>query len=121
MAGEIRVFCVALDEATATSDNAAEAERLRGWSAWGKAEADRLDPTMNGKGLAALDFHAEPTGDQLRPFLDGWNPHRPEKEQPAARPEPPKPAPEPWRGSVGAGQDQVWRYGRQGRAQWWRR
>ncbi|MEV3955365.1 PE-PGRS family protein [Streptomyces albogriseolus] len=121
VAGEIRVFCVALDEAAATSDNAVEAERLREWSAWGKAEADRLDPTMNGKGLAALDFHMEPTGDQLRPFLGGWNPHRPEREQPAARPEPPKPDPEPWRGSIDARQDQGWRYGRQCRAQWWRR
>ncbi|OEJ95150.1 hypothetical protein [Streptomyces thermolilacinus] len=121
VAGEIRVFCVALDEAAATSDDAVEADRLREWSAWGKTEADRLDPTINGKGLAAIDFYAEPTGDQLRPFLDGWNPHRPEKEQPAARPEPPKPTPEPWRGSIDARQDQGWRYGRQGRAQWWRR
>lgn len=121
VAGEIRAFCVALDEAAATSDNGVEAERLREWSAWGKAEADRLDPTMNGDGLAALDFHAEPTGDQLRPFLGGWNPHRPEREQPAVRPEPPKPTPESWRGSIDARQDQGWRYGRQGRAQWWRR
>ncbi|MBW1604375.1 PE-PGRS family protein [Streptomyces sp. JJ66] len=120
-AGEIRTFCVALDEAAATSDNALETERLREWSAWGRAEADRLDPTRSGKGLASLNFHAEPTGDQLRPFLDGWHPHRPEKEKPAAQPAPPKPEPEPWRGLIDARQDQGWRYGRPGRAQWWRR
>ncbi|WP_234386485.1 hypothetical protein [Streptomyces sp. ERV7] len=120
-AGEIRTFCAALDEAAAASEDTIEAERLREWSAWGKAEADRLDPTMNGRGLASLNFHAEPTEDQLRPFLDGWHPHRPEKEKPAAQPAPPKPDPDPWRGFIDARQDQGWRYGRQGRAQWWRR
>ncbi|WP_267246603.1 PE-PGRS family protein, partial [Streptomyces sp. PR69] len=42
-AGEMRSFCAALDEAASASDDALEAERLREWSAWGKAEADRLD------------------------------------------------------------------------------
>ncbi|MFE9368420.1 hypothetical protein ACFYM2_01350 [Streptomyces sp. NPDC006711] len=120
-AGEIRAFCAALDEAAATSEAALEAERLRKWSAWGKAEANRLDPTLSGRGLASLNFHAEPTGDQLRPFLDGWHPHRPEKEKPPAQPAPPKPDPDPWRGVSNAREDQGWRYGRQGRAQWWRR
>lgn len=121
VAGEIRTFCAALDEAAAASRDALEAERLREWSAWGKAEADRLDPTLSGRGLAFLNFHAEPTGDQLRPFLDGWHPHRPEKEKkPATQPVPPKPEPDPWRGLIDARQDQGWRYGRQGRAQWWR-
>ncbi|MGW1718860.1 PE-PGRS family protein [Streptomyces sp. NPDC002156] len=121
-AGEIRTFCAALDEAAAASEDALENERLREWSAWGKAEADRLDPTLSGKGLASLNFHAEPTGDQLRPFLDGWHPHRPEKEKkPAAHPAPPKAEPDPWRGLIDARQDQGWRHGPQGRAQWWRR
>ncbi|WP_406343807.1 PE-PGRS family protein [Streptomyces sp. NBC_00648] len=120
-AGQIRTFCAALDEAAAVSEDAIEAERLREWSAWGKAEVDRLDPTLSGKGLGSLNFHAEPTGDQLRPFLDGWNPHRPEKETPPPQPTPPKPEPDPWRGVIDARQDQGWRYGRQGRAQWWRR
>jgi len=118
-AGEIRAFCAALDEAAA-ADGVLEAERLREWSAWGKAEADRLDPTRGGDGLASADFHAEPTGDQLRPFLDGWHPDRPVKERPpAAQPEPPQS--QPWRGLSDARQDQGWRYGRRGRAQWWRR
>ncbi|MEV1009819.1 PE-PGRS family protein [Streptomyces sp. NPDC049881] len=120
-AGEIRTFCAALEEAATRSAGTVQAERLREWAAWGMAEAERLDPTVNGKGLAALDFHTEPTGDQLRTFLNGWHPHRPEREQPAARPEPPKPASEPWGGAIDARQDQGRRYGRQGRAQWWRR
>ncbi|WP_060886698.1 hypothetical protein [Streptomyces caniscabiei] len=120
-AGEIRAFCAALDEVAAASEDAPEAERLREWSAWGNAEADQLDPTTNGQGLATRDFHAEPTKKQLRPFLDGWHPDRPEKEKPPAQPAPPKPEQDPWRGVIDAHQDQGWRYGRQGRAQWWRR
>ncbi|UJV41667.1 PE-PGRS family protein [Streptomyces sp. AMCC400023] len=120
-AGEIRAFCAALDEVAAASEDAPQAERLREWSAWGNAEADQLDPTTNGQGLATRDFHAEPTKKQLRPFLDGWHPDRPEKEKPPAQPAPPKPEQDPWRGVIDAHQDQGWRYGRQGRAQWWRR
>lgn len=120
-AGEIRAFCGALDEIAAASEEVLEAERLHQWSAWGNAEADQLDPTMNGKGLAARDFNAEPTKKQLRPFLDGWHPDRPEREKPQAQPTPPHPEPDPWRGVIDAHQDQGWRYGRQGRAQWWRR
>ncbi|MDX2391786.1 PE-PGRS family protein [Streptomyces sp. DK15] len=121
-AGEIRTFCNALDEAGAQTQDPSEAERLREWSAWGRAEADRLDPTLNGKGLGVRNFHAEPTGDELRPFLDGWHPHRPEKVKPPVEPTPPKPEPERWRdGFSDVRRDQGWRYGPQGRAQWWRR
>ncbi|MFF3271696.1 PE-PGRS family protein [Streptomyces chrestomyceticus] len=126
-AGEMRSFCAALDEAASASDDAPEAERLREWSAWGKAEADRLDPTVRGRGLASSNFHAKPTGDQLRPFLGGWHPHRPEKEEPPKKEEaqaeatPAKPAPDPWHGFTDERLDQGWRYGRRGRAQWWRR
>ncbi|MDI3402864.1 PE-PGRS family protein [Streptomyces cavernicola] len=128
-AGEMRAFCAALDEAASASDDAHEAGRLREWSQWGKAEADRLDPTVAGRSLTAHGLHAEPTGDELRPFLDGWHPHRPEKakppkeQEPEAAAKPPKPEPEPerWRSFTDERLDQGWRYGRPGRAQWWRR
>ncbi|MFJ1694412.1 hypothetical protein ACIOHC_04485 [Streptomyces sp. NPDC088252] len=126
-AGEVRDFCAALDEAAVTSDDVLDAERLREWSAWGKAEADRLDPTMSGRGLAGYNFHAQPTGNQLRPFLDGWHPQRPEKEElpkkekSQAEVAPPKPEPDGRRDFSDERLDQGWRYGRQGRAQWWRR
>lgn len=126
-AGEIRDFCAALDEAAATSDDVLDAERLREWSAWGKAEADRRDPTVSGRGLVGRSFHAKPTGDQLRPFLDGWHPQRPEKEKlpkkekSQAEVAPPKPEPDRRRDFSDERLDQGWRYGRQGRAQWWRR
>ncbi|MEU9498784.1 PE-PGRS family protein [Streptomyces sp. NPDC048196] len=126
-AGEMRAFCAALDEAASVSDDAHEAGRLREWSAWGNAEADRLDPTVAGRGLTGHSLHAKPTCDQLRPFLDGWHPQRPEKEkppkkeEPKAEAEPPKPEPERWRSFTDERLDQGWRYGSRGRAQWWRR
>ncbi|MDI3424352.1 PE-PGRS family protein [Streptomyces luteolus] len=128
-AGEMRAFCAALDEAASATDDRHEAGRLREWSQWGKAEADRLDPAVADKGLTSHSLHAEPTGDELRPFLDGWHPHRPEKkkpprkEAPEAETKPPKPEPEPerWRSFTDERLDQGWRYGRRGRAQWWRR
>ncbi|NEA55617.1 PE-PGRS family protein [Streptomyces sp. SID13666] len=121
-AGEIRTFCIALDETAAQAGDPFEAERLREWSAWGRAEADRLDPTLNGRGLGTRNFHAEPTGDELRPFLAGWHPQRPEKVKPPAEPVPTRPEPERGRnGFNDARQDQGWRYGHPGRAQWWRR
>ncbi|MGD9485767.1 hypothetical protein WDH52_21365 [Streptomyces sp. TRM70308] len=87
-AGEMRAFCSALDEAASASDDTHEAERLREWSAWGKAEADQIDPTVAGGSLTAHSLHAEPTGDQLRSFLDGWHPQRPEREKPPKKEEP---------------------------------
>ncbi|MFG3112998.1 PE-PGRS family protein [Streptomyces sp. NPDC048197] len=126
-AGEMRAFCAALDEAASVSDDAHEAGRLREWSAWGNAEADRLDPTVAGRGLTGHSLHAKPTDDQLRPFLDGWHSQRPEKEkppkkeEPKAEAEPPKPEPERWRSFTDERLDQGWRYGSRGRAQWWRR
>ncbi|MER7463975.1 hypothetical protein [Streptomyces sp. NPDC097981] len=124
--GEIRAFCDALDESAAQADDPVEAESLRKWSAWGRSEAARLDPLLSREGLRGRNFHAEPTGDQLRPFLNGWHPQRPEKEKPpskpaAAQPEAPRPEPERSRAFSDERLDQGWRYGRPGRAQWWRR
>ncbi|WP_442815080.1 PE-PGRS family protein [Streptomyces sp. NBC_01775] len=120
-AGEMRTFCSALRDAADRTTDPDESNRLRQWLEWGQAEADRLDPTVSGQGLSTRDFHREPTGDELRPFLDGWHPDRPEKEKPRAETAPPKPDPAPWQGINDVPRDQGWRYGRQGRAQWWRR
>ncbi|MFJ6136917.1 PE-PGRS family protein [Kitasatospora sp. NPDC092286] len=119
-AREIREFCAALDEAASRAD-AVEAQRFREWSAWGRAEADRIDPTAPRSGLGVEVFDTEPTGDELRPFLDGWNPHRPEKEVAPAEPAVSRQQTDPWRGVSAGPRDQGWRPGPQGRAQWWRR
>ncbi|AXI81423.1 PE-PGRS family protein [Peterkaempfera bronchialis] len=120
-AREIREFCAALDEAASRADDAKEAQRFREWSAWGRAEADRIDPTALGSGLGNEAFETVPTADALRPFLNGWSPHRPEKEAPPAEPAQPRQQADPWRDISASPRDQGWRHGPQGRAQWWRR
>ncbi|WP_240677907.1 hypothetical protein [Actinacidiphila soli] len=121
LAGEIRLFCAALDQAAVRATEPAETERLRQWSQWGKEQADSLDPTAEGRSLGPNEFSTEPAGDELRPFLNGWSPHRPEKEKPPTRPAPSGPEPEPRRGFSDVPLDQGWRYQHRGRAQWWRR
>jgi len=115
-AGEMRKFCTALDEAAARSNEPAEAERLRQWARWGEQEAESLDPTT-GDRCASAPFSVEPSGEDLRPFLKGWSPHRPERERPPA----PRAEVETRQDFTDVRQDQGWRYGRPGRAQWWRR
>ncbi|MER5642765.1 hypothetical protein ABT095_38240 [Kitasatospora sp. NPDC002227] len=120
-AREIREFCAALDEAASRADDSAEAQQFKEWSAWGRAEADRIDPTAPGSGLGVEVFETEPTGDALRPFLNGWSPHRPEKEAPPAELGQSRQQADPWRDVSAEPRDQGWRYGPRGRAQWRRR
>ncbi len=69
---------------TGTSD-------LAQWIAWGRAQADRIDPTTGSPALAEVSFDIEPQPDDLRMFLGGWSPHRPEMEnRPETRQAPPR-------------------------------
>ncbi|MFD4398481.1 PE-PGRS family protein [Kitasatospora sp. NPDC058478] len=120
-AAEIRRFCAELEESVSRATSVAEAERLRQWAKWGGEEADRIDPTSPGRGLGVEDFETEPTDEALRHFLKGWSPHRPVKETPPAEPAQPPRQPDPWRDLSASPRDQGWKYGPQGRAQWWRR
>ncbi|MEV0533408.1 hypothetical protein [Kitasatospora sp. NPDC050463] len=120
-AAEIRRFCAELKESVSRATSVAEAERLRQWAKWGEEEADRIDPTSPGRGLGVEDFEAEPTDEALRPFLKGWSPHRPVKETPPTEHAQPPRQPDPWRDLSASPRDQGWKYGPQGRAQWWRR
>ena len=68
-ASEIRAFCDAAQRQRGSDGAAAR------WIAWARGYADRLDP-LHG----ALSEPETPTNvapEQLRPFLDGWEPHRP--------------------------------------------
>jgi hypothetical protein len=117
-AGEMREFCTELDAAAARSNEPAEAERLRQWARWGEQEAEKLDPTTGDScSSAPEEFGVEPTDDELRPFLKGWSPHRPERERPPGQ----RAEAETRRDFTDVRLDQGWRYGRPGRAQWWRR
>ncbi|MFJ1756645.1 PE-PGRS family protein [Kitasatospora sp. NPDC088134] len=119
-AAEIRRFCAELEESVSRATSVAEAGRLRQWAEWGAKEADRIDPTSPGRGLGIEDFETEPTDEALRPFLDGWSPHRPVKETPPVEPAQPPREAAPWHDLSASPRDQGWRYARRGRAQWWR-
>ncbi|WTW98264.1 hypothetical protein OG216_35175 [Streptomycetaceae bacterium NBC_01309] len=76
---EIRALCEALEEAATRTPEHHHAERLRQWIAWGRNQADRLDPTTP-VGLAHTPFDHEPGPDDLRPHLGEWSPFRAERE-----------------------------------------
>ncbi|WP_435127775.1 PE-PGRS family protein [Actinacidiphila sp. bgisy144] len=121
IAGQIRQFCTAFDEMAERCNEPTEAEKFRQWARWGEQEADSLDPTSGDRrGSAPEEFSVEPTGEELRPFLNGWSPNRPEKER-TAQPPSQRSEAEPQRAFIDVRLDQGWRYGRPGRAQWWRR
>lgn len=105
---EIRTFCDALERSAGDIS-----EDLRSWIAWGRATAASIDPTGDLASLAEVPFKHDPSPDELRPYLDDWSPHRPEKEWHTPRVETNAPA---------TSEDyRPWHPGLRGRAQWWRR
>jgi hypothetical protein len=75
----MRELCDALD-AVASSDAGEEHPDLIRWIGWGRAEAEAIDPTTSASTLARAEFDTEPTREDLRPFLRGWHPDKPERE-----------------------------------------
>lgn len=75
-ATEIRAFANALDQAAHHDIDQARASNRARWISWARAAADQLDPTTR----ADFDFDAEPTLDDLRPYLNGWSPYEPEQD-----------------------------------------
>ncbi|TDD87109.1 hypothetical protein [Actinomadura rubrisoli] len=112
-AREIRELCDALDAANTGHTNVAETAQIRSWLDWARALADRLDPVKNLPRLAGAQFEFEPQPDDLRPYLGDWSPEGPHQEY--RRPNPGT------QQSVSDLYREGWRYGRPGRAQWWRR
>lgn len=114
-AEDIRAFCAALEQSAEVDADPAWTELLSQWIRWGRLKADEIDPTRGRADLWMKEFDNEPDSESLRPFLDKWSPHRPEEEFRYSSPPPQHP---PVREIP---RDEGWRYGRQGRPQWWRR
>lgn len=71
-ADEIRSFCsAARDSGAVATDDSGEAAA---WLAWALRYAEAVDPLS---GALPIPEKVEPTPDQLRPYLDGWNPNWP--------------------------------------------
>jgi hypothetical protein len=112
-ASEIRAFCDALEGAgdNTDEDSVSAGNRAR-WVAWGRAEADRIDPTHGGIGLAGTAFEIKPRPDDLRPFIGDWSPHQPRREYRYERDE--------RKADTSYLADDTWHHGMRGRPAWWR-
>lgn len=96
-AAQMRTFCDQLVQLPGGDTD------LREWIAWGRDEADRLDPTVGPVALASVRFDVTPGPDDLRIFLGEWSPHGP---QPERRSETWMPSPDqshtnPWHQGLG--------------------
>lgn len=112
-AQELRDFSRQL-EAEATAQGLLQNRpRLREWLEWARTRADEIDPIAN---LGHLDdevFNAEPSADDLRPHMEGWDPSRPHKDYKGTDREPaqqPTYMPQP----------RSWHLGMRDRPSWWR-
>ncbi|WP_212834261.1 hypothetical protein [Catellatospora sp. TT07R-123] len=106
-AQELRRFCTELQQ---LADSGTGAGDLVKWIAWGNAEAERIDPTVEPSSLAGVRFDVDPGPDDLRAFLEGWSPHRPDKEYRSGN------LPNDPRESY----QNPWHPGLAGKKQWWR-
>jgi hypothetical protein len=76
----IREFCDAIEHSMSQPFNGASDGDLSRWIAWARSTADEIDPALPSASLSRVPFDAEPKPDDLRPFMDGWSPHKPEHE-----------------------------------------
>lgn len=112
-AEDLRAFADHLETDAARQGMLESRPRLQQWLQWARDRADEIDPIKN---LASLDddvFDAEPSPDDLRPHMEGWDPKAPHKdyslgsrasEQQSAHVPQPRP----------------WHPGMAGRPSWWR-
>lgn len=100
-AQELRAFATQL-EAEATEQGLLENRpQLQEWLDWARARADDLDPVANLERLDDGVFDLEPSADDLRPHMEGWDPSAPHKDYSAgygrAEQQPAHvPQPRPW-------------------------
>ncbi|MEU0489777.1 hypothetical protein ABZ249_11135 [Nocardiopsis sp. NPDC006139] len=111
---EIRSFCKALEEEAGRCEDSSQAELLLRWARWGEETAEQWDPVRSVSGVRNQDFDADPSPDELRPFLGDWSPHGPRREY-RYRPEPDE------ANRRGYEQEERWHYRDRRRPSWWRR
>jgi hypothetical protein len=76
-ASAIRAYCDAIEK------NHAQDSEAVAWTTWARGRADSIDPIRTA--LAIPEPPAQLPADDLRPFLDGWSPHSPERGWPYGR------------------------------------
>lgn len=110
---ELRAFAKQLETEATTQGLLEEHPNLREWLEWARARADDMDPIVNLERLDDGVFDAEPSADDLRPHMEGWDPSHPRKDYSAGygRPEQ-QPAHVP--------QPRPWHPGMRDQPSWWR-
>lgn len=73
LAAEIRAFCSAA-QTVSPSTSASGAQEAEEWLAWATAYADAIDPLG---GSLSMPESPDPSPDDLRPYVHGWNPYGP--------------------------------------------
>lgn len=112
-AQELRLFADQLEAAATAQEALDHRPRLNQWLEWARARADEIDPVTNLENLDDSVFDAEPSADNMRPHMEGWDPSAPHTEYGAsyrkAEQQPPHiPQPRPWHP------------GMRGKPSWWR-
>lgn len=72
-AQEIQAYCDAAESAYAEDPGTAT------WVSWARHRADELDPLRVAPQMPALPEEVSP--EELRPYLEGWNPHGPGRDR----------------------------------------
>lgn len=79
-AQELRAFAKHLEVEATTRGLLVNRPRLQEWLEWACTRADDMDPVLNLEHLDDDVFDIEPSADDLRPYMEGWDPTRPQKD-----------------------------------------
>jgi hypothetical protein len=105
-AQELRAFAEQLEVAATSQGLLENRPKLREWLEWARSRAEVMDPVTNLERLDDDVFDAEPSADDLRPYMDGWDPSAPRRDYSASYSKPEQPRPR--------------HLEEQGRPSWWR-
>ncbi|MGO2746219.1 hypothetical protein [Microbacterium sp.] len=111
-AQELRAFATQLETEASERGQLKNRPRLLEWLEWARTRADEMDPVLNLEQLDDGVFNVEPSADDLRPHMEGWDPSSPRKDYSAGygRPEQPTHVP----------QLRPWHPGMRDKPSWWR-
>ncbi|RIS67515.1 hypothetical protein D2E70_16205 [Mycobacteroides abscessus] len=89
-AQELRAFAKQLEVAATSQGLLEDRPKLREWLEWARSRAEMIDPVANLERLDDDVLNAEPSADDLRPHMDGWDPSAPRRDysKPEQRPQP---------------------------------
>ncbi|PRA06181.1 hypothetical protein CQ019_01880 [Arthrobacter sp. MYb229] len=112
-AQELRAFAKQLETEATAQGLLANRPKLREWLEWARIRADDIDPLANLEHLDDGVFDAEPSADDLRPHMEGWDPLRHRKDYSAG-------FGKPEQQQVHLPQPRAWHMGMRDRPSWWR-